>query len=228
MRIFANTREMFSEVHRDLFEMGIRVTPKTMQDKNIEGDEDYSTIELTAYAFAVMDTSDIDGMIKERGLNLDWCYADFQERINPERVNPGEAYKLRSEWEEFVHDGEFGYTYNERIRYQLVDTIKVLKFDAATRQAVLTIYEGGQDTNVRGGTRRVPCSMYYQFIIRDGKLDVIYTMRSNDFMTHFGYDIWMANALRNHIAKEVGVETGKLIYFGGSLHAYKKDLPETF
>jgi len=228
VRIFANTKEMQSEVHRDLFEMGVRVAPKTMQDKKVEGNEDFSTIELTAYAFAIMDTSDIDEMIKDRGDNLEWCYADFKERTSPDHVNPGEAYKLRDEWAEFVHGGEFAYTYNERIRYQLQKTIDVLKFDDATRQAVLTIYEGAQDSDNRAGKKRVPCSMYYQFMIRDGQLDVIYTMRSNDFMTHFGYDIWMANALRNHIAEAVGVKPGRLIYFGGSLHAYQKDLPKTF
>lgn len=228
MRIFANTKEMFSEVHRDLFEMGVRVAPKTMQDKKVEGNEDFSTIELTAYAFAIMDTKDIDESIKARGDNLEWCYADFKERTSPDHVNPGEAYKLREEWSEFVHDDKFAYTYNERIRYQLQKTIDVLKFDDATRQAVLTIYEGAQDSDNRAGKKRVPCSMYYQFMIRDGQLDVIYTMRSNDFMTHFGYDIWMANALRNYVAEAVGVKPGRLIYFGGSLHAYQKDLPNTF
>lgn len=228
MRIFKDCKEMISEVHRDLFEMGIRVNPKTMQDKFVEGDENYQTIELSGYSFAILNTDDLDQMIMDRKLSLVWCEADFRERINPEEINPGQAYTLRSEWDEFVHGGKFAYTYNERIRYQLEDTINILKFDPNTRQAVLTIYEGMKDTANRGGKNRVPCSMYYQFLIRDGKLDVIYTMRSSDFMTHFPYDIWMAARLRDLIAKEVEVPVGKLIFFSGSLHCYKKDMPETF
>lgn len=228
MRIFKNCKEMVSEVHRDLFEMGITVKPKTMQDKTVAGLKDFETLELSGYSFAIMDTADLDQMVEDRGLSLEWCYADLKERLSKERINPGEAYKLRGEWEEFVHNGEFAYTYNERLRYQVDKTIDVLKFDHDSRQAVVTIYEGTKDSENRAGIKRVPCSMYYQFLIRKGKLDVIYTMRSSDFMTHFPYDIWMATKLRDHIAEQVGVETGRMIFFSGSLHAYRKDIPETF
>lgn len=228
MRIFANCLEAMSEVHRDLFEMGIRVTPKTMQDKVIEGNKDFETIELQGYNFRILDTSDMDAMVEARGLNLQWCYDDLHERLSPSEINPGEAYKLREEWAEFVHEGKFAYTYNERIRTQLDKTIEILDNDKETRQAVITIYEGAKDSDNRLGKKRVPCSMYYQAIIRDGKLDLIYTMRSSDFMTHWPYDIWMAASLKNHIASHIGVEAGSLVYFAGSLHAYAKDVPETF
>ena len=237
MRIFANCKEMLSEVHRDLFEMGIRVKPKTMQDKVITGRKEYETIELSGYSFAIMDTADIDDMIKARGLNLEWCYADLAERLSPDLINPGTAYKLREEWEEFVHGDKFAYTYNERIREQLRDTIDVLEFDNASRQAVITIYNGTMDSANRGGLSRVPCSMYYQFLIRGNKLDVIYTMRSSDFMTHFPYDIWMAAQLQNRILSELNdkklinarmIKPGKLVFFSGSLHCYEKDIPHTF
>lgn len=228
MRIYKNCKEMVSEVHRDLFEMGVKVTPKTMQDKTITGQKDYETLELSGYSFAIMDTSDKDQMIEDRGLNLEWCYADFKERTSDDHINPGEAYKLREEWEEFVHNGEFAYTYNERIRYQLHKTIDVLRFDKDSRQAVLTIYEGAKDSDNRSGIKRVPCSMYYQFLVREGKLDVVYSMRSSDFLTHFPYDIWMAAALRDLIAEKIDVPAGRLIFFSGSLHAYRKDIPHTF
>lgn len=230
MRIFQNCAEMISEVHRDLFEMGVVVKPRTMQDKDVRGLKGFATLELSGYSFAIMETDDLDQMIEDRGLSLEWCETDFKERINtePPAINPGEAYKLRDEWEEFVHNGEFAYTYNERYIYQLTDTIEVLKFDPASRQAVMTVYEGAKDSGNRAGNKRVPCSMYYQFLVRDGKLDVIYTMRSSDFMVHFPYDIWMAARLRDHIAEKINVPVGRLIYFSGSLHAYQKDVPHTF
>ncbi len=228
MRIYQNCMEMLSEVHRDLFEMGQTVKPRTMQDKNIEGNEDFETLELSSYPFAIESPLDIDEMIQHRGLNIEWCRRDFEERTSTADINPGEAYKLREEWEEFVHGGKFAYTYNERLIYQLRETIKLLKFDPDTRQAVITIYEGGKDVHNRGGIKRVPCSMYYQFMVRNGALDCVYTMRSSDFMTHFPYDIWHAVMLQNLIAKEIGFPAGKLTFFSGSLHAYKKDVPKTF
>jgi thymidylate synthase len=228
MRIFKNCKEMDSEVHRDLFEMGVKVTPKTMQDKTVAGLKSYETLELSGYSFAIESTKDIDALIKKRNLNLEWCYADLEERLSKDRVNPGKAYKLRREWAEFIHNGEFAYTYNERLRYQVDLTIKLLNFDNNTRQGVITVYEGAKDASNRGGIKRVPCSMYYQFLVRKGKLNVIYTMRSSDFMTHFPYDIWMAAKLRDHIAERIKVKSGRLIFFSGSLHAYRKDIPETF
>lgn len=228
MRIYKNCKEMVSEVHRDLFEMGVKVTPKTMQDKTIAGRKDFETLELSGYSFAIQSTEDLDQMIEDRGLSLEWCYADLKERLSSDRVNPGEAYKLRGEWEEFVHNGEFAYTYNERLRYQVPRTVDLLKFDNDTRQAVITVYEGSKDSDNRGGLKRVPCSMYYQFLVRKGQLDVIYTMRSSDFMTHFPYDIWMAAKLRDHIAEQIDVKPGRLVFFSGSLHAYRKDIPHTF
>ena len=41
MRIYTNWDECYNEILRDLAEMGIVVRPKTMQDKNVEGNPDY-------------------------------------------------------------------------------------------------------------------------------------------------------------------------------------------
>jgi thymidylate synthase len=67
----------------------------------------------------------------------------------------------------------------------------------------------------------MPCSMYYQFMVRRGKLDVIYNMRSSDYDTHFRNDIYLAHSLRNYIAGKVNIESGLLHMNIGSLHRYK-------
>ena len=227
-RVYTNFKEAISENHRNLLEMGVLIRPKSMQDKIIEGNDDYATRELEAVEFTVLDTSDRDEMIlKFKGQPyLDWCKADVKERLSGEAMNPGEAYKLREVWGEFLHDGKFGYTYSERIAPQLQETIDLLKWDPQTRQAMITIYEGRLDSANRGGKVRVPCSLYYQFLYRDGKLDVIYTMRSNDLLEHMPADLWMAAEIQQHIADAIGVAPGRLFYFCGSLHAYAKDIPK--
>lgn len=68
--------------------------------------------------------------------------------------------------------------------------------------------------------------MFYQFMVRDGKLDVIYVMRSSDFATHFQNDIWLADELRRYIASQLNLPIGKFIMFVSSLHIYKKDWDE--
>src|SRR3990167_5296856 len=121
MRIFSNSYEAASELQRDLWEMGVEVPLKRMQDKNIEGDDRFLTKELFGYSFQVRDVSDNEKMLEFYNRNKEWADAEFLERTDQETYhNPGEAYKLRKEvWDEFIHHGSFAYTYNERMRGDL-------------------------------------------------------------------------------------------------------------
>lgn len=126
-------------------------------------------------------------------------------------------------------DGKFDYTYNERMAI-LPYTIQLLRSDSDTRKAVLPIFNGNgeDDTLYYYGSRRIPCSMYYDFLIRqNGKgekvLHICYHQRSSDFIVHFGNDIYLAWRLMEYVAKEVEVKPGYLYHTIDSLHAYKKD-----
>ncbi len=77
-------------------------------------------------------------------------------------------------------------------------------------------------------TERIPCSMYYDFLIRqNGKgekvLHICYHQRSSDFVTHFGNDVYLAWRLMEYVAKEVGSKTSYLYHTIDSLHTYQKD-----
>ena len=86
------------------------------------------------------------------------------------------------------------------------------------------MFDRHQDINNLGGKDRVPCSMYYQFYIRGGVLNMIYTMRSCDFLTHFVHDVYLACGLLSHVAGELGLKVGHFTHFIGSLHAYRRDM----
>lgn len=227
MRIFKNLDEMYKEVERELLHNGLVSQSSTVQDKDVHDNDDFMMKELIGFSYLVSDTSDKDQWLQDRGGSLQWANTDFTERIRPS-INPGEAYKIRPVWEEFLHDGKFAYTYSERMTGKISQVIDLLQNKANTRQAVISIYNPDIDDARRGGKMRVPCSMYYQFIARDGKLDVIYNMRSCDFAEHMPYDVWHAAKLRDLIAEQVGLKPGDLIHFIGSLHAFKKDKREIF
>ena len=144
-------------------------------------------------------------------------------------MNPGEAYKLRHDvWDEFLVERSyaiekrFEYTYAERMHDQIKVNVEELKKHPETRQAIIQIHNRMRDQEMMG-KERIPCSMTYIFMIRDGKLDIIYYMRSTDFATHFQNDIWLAMELQNWMAAQIGREVGKYIMFANSLHIYKKD-----
>jgi hypothetical protein len=156
----------------------------------------------------------------------------------PERFWPRHAGHDEDELDEF---GDRGCNYDLRwgIRFQygdLDDVVRRLVKSPLTRQAYLPIWFP-EDTGAPEG-ERVPCSIGYHFMIREGRLHVSYTIRACDFMRHFKDDVYMAVRLaqwvRNRITGEVlaeGAVTHQLIEMGeltmhiGSFHIFDGDRP---
>ena len=246
MRIFADHEQAIKELLRELKELGITVPISHMQDKWVKGDKNFYTKELIGYSYKVSQADKkLDEMVRflypgEAGDGvIDYCQKELSDRLAGVARNPGEAHKSRySIWEEFLEDQQkFSYTYSERISDpalesdQIKKVIEELTESPDSRQAIVQIFNYLYDDKNIGGKHRIPCSLHYQFLLRNKKLHGIYCMRSNDLLTHYVVDIWLACQIQMHIAKmlsrrlgeEVGV--GSFTYFGGSLHAYAKDFP---
>lgn len=230
MRIFSNTHDLMSEMGRELSSYGAIVKPKHYQNKYIEGNKDFVTKEIICQQYCLTGMPDPEWLFiytKAR----DWADAEFSERINPQPINPGKAWELRKDlWEQFLVDGLFDYTYSERMVGTIDHLIELLRSDYDTRKAVLPIFNGNgyDDTDYYDGTARIPCSMYYDFLIRcnprgENVLHICYHQRSSDFIQHFGNDVYLAWRLMEYVAKEVGIKPGYLYHTIDSLHAYKKD-----
>lgn len=255
MRIYSSSRELMSEMGRDLWEMGHEVKPKTYQNKVIEGDENFITKEEFCKQYCLTSLNDPEFLFIFTKAK-EWADAELKERLSGECINPGKAWELRKEvWQQFlVEDDEptpdmiepyyFDYTYSGRINSSVINPvfdenerydverksyiptiealIKLLKFDPDTRKAVLPIFTD-QDCDYYDGSRRIPCSMYYGFFIREGQLNMTYHQRSSDFVCHFGNDVYLAWRTMEYVADRVGVKPGHLIHTIDSLHCYKKD-----
>ena len=229
MRIYINPIDMIKEVERDLFEMGIRYSTETVQDKNVKNDPDYETIELMGYAYTLKNTEVEDAMklLEYMDLNKNWAVGETEERLYRQHyhLNPGRNWKNnRKVWEPFLRDGVFSYSYAERWQHQIPYVVNELTRHKNSRQAMITMYDTCRDLMNWGGRDRVPCSVSYQFIIREEKLHVIYNQRSCDFISFFAYDVYLTIMLLRKIANEIDIEPGTFIHFIGSLHAFAKDL----
>lgn len=242
MRIFANPYELMSEVGRDLWEMGIETHPKTMQNKNVENNEMFKTKELICEQYCLMSlgTAQEEDMLFRYSDSKKWAQAELRERaiyIEGQPINPGTAYLQRADiWNNFLVDGKFDYTYNERIHFadmakandsNLYLVIDELKRNPDTRQGIIPLYHP-TDVQFIGGKRRVPCSIYYNFLVRNDVngnqvLHICYHQRSSDFVTHFGNDVWLAYKLMEFVANILGIKPGYLYHTIDSLHSYKKD-----
>lgn len=231
MRLYTNAKETFEEIKRDLAEMGLWVHPKTMQDKNIEGNPNYETIELQNYCYTILDAKSKD----IPNVSQPWADAEFKERITKpidgQFINPGEAYKLREDvWNEFLHDGKLGYTYNELLwnNNQFEKIVDRLREDPDSRQLWISLWDPNRDADLLGGISRVPCSLGYCFQVREGKLNMHYVMRSCDFSTHFANDVYLAIKLLEYVAELTGYEVGSFTHTIFSLHVYRKDIKGVF
>lgn len=224
MRIYTNWQECYEEVKRDLAEMGIRVFPKSMQDKK----GDFETLELQNYSYSLLNanSSDISGVIQP------WADSEFNERIDPSgNINPGNAWELRKDvWTEYLHEGKMAYTYNERLflNDQLNKIIERLKEDKDSRQLWVSIWNPEIDPDKLGGVSRVPCSLGYNFQYREGELNMHYIMRSCDFSTHFINDVYLAIKLLEYVAEKTGLKVGSFTHTMFSLHVYKEDVSKVF
>jgi len=221
-----------NELKRDIAELGTKVHPQTMQDKQIADDPDYETQEYLNMIYTVTqpDLNDLWG-----SANVTWCEAEWLERL--QGLQPGDprlaAWKLRPQvWQEFADRG-FGYTYGERYRSHpdssngvLVSIIDELRFHPDSRQLFMPVWREMDNTEL--GDRRVPCSLGYWFALRGSRLHITYLQRSGDYFTHLANDMYLTHKLQQYVAQQIGAKTGNFVHWLGSLHVYRKDVADVF
>lgn len=117
------------------------------------------------------------------------------------------------------HYGDYGdrAAYGSQIGY----VVNTLKNDPSSRRAVIALWNGAMDTEP--GHQDYPCTLTFGFRIRDGKLNMTVTMRSNDIWRGTSSDVIQFSMLHQTVAKLVGVEPGHYTHMVHSLHMYKTD-----
>ena len=66
------------------------------------------------------------------------------------------------------------------------------------------------------------CTNAVQYMIRDGHLDAIVQMRSNDAVYGFNNDVAWQRHVMNNLASDLSVPVGDLHWQVGSLHVYDR------
>lgn len=173
------------------------------------------------------------------GADQPWAAEHFAERVSGKPLNPPPSHvKWRMKTSDYMVDGKFDHTYPERmwpkglmtgIRFDigdLYDVARLLDKDPTTRQAVMPMFTY-EDITAGIEGRRVPCSLSWNFIIRDGYMHCTYTMRSCDAVRHMHNDIYFANKLVLWMISNIrhDVKPGKLMMTVSSLHCFENDKP---
>ncbi|MEV3923494.1 thymidylate synthase [Actinomadura coerulea] len=137
-------------------------------------------------------------------------------------------YTYNQQLKQFADDHILRGAYGPRLRSwagdadQLDQVRQELLDDPDTRRAVIQLWDAARDHR---GHRDVPCTLGYQFLLRDGRLDMHTTMRSQDLWLGFCYDLFAATVLHELMAGWVGAELGHYHLHVTSLHLYAEHLP---
>jgi hypothetical protein len=161
------------------------------------------------------------------GRHIHWCADPFHngatvgrfDHTYPERFWPKHAYGNTHP------DADASFPmWGIRFAYgDLSDVVDLLNTNPHTRQAYLPIWFP-EDTGATEG-QRVPCTLGYHFMIRDGALSMRYYIRSMDVYRHMFNDMYFAGRLMRWMADQVdGVHTGDLIVHIASLHMFTNDV----
>ena len=92
-----------------------------------------------------------------------------------------------------------------------------------SRRAVVSMWETSRDTPSDLTNPDKPCTLSLQFLIRDGALHLIVSMRSNDAWLGMPYDMFCFMAIQRLAADLLDVRSGTYVHNVGSLHLYEKD-----
>jgi thymidylate synthase len=120
----------------------------------------------------------------------------------------------------YTFGGHYGVKYVEQVSW----IARQLKRDGCTRQAVMNIWRERPEPS-----RDLPCTLSLQWLIRDGQLHCVSTMRSSDVWLGLPYDLHTFSAMTAHLAlvlkrfHNLEVELGWLHNTAGSRHLYKRD-----
>lgn len=113
----------------------------------------------------------------------------------------------------------------------LNDLVSLFLRDPLTRQGYVPVWFP-EDLAAAAESKRVPCTLGYHFILRDGRFHVIYPMRSCDFIRHFRDDVYLTIRLLLWILQLLqfkdpgnwnGVFPGTFTMHITSLHLFESD-----
>lgn len=195
--------------------------------QDTSGDPQFSTYELLNDTLEIKVPDDQAAWELDTQPNLPWAEEHFQERVSQRPYNPPPSHERwpfaqKNNKGHVDAYGKFSHTYPERfwprhanvppgapaghhgIRFgygDLNDVVDLLVRNPLTRQAYLPVWFP-EDIYAAWLQERVPCTIGYHFMIRNGALHCWYTMRSCDFVRYLRDDVYMAGRLMQWVVNE--------------------------
>lgn len=227
---------------------------------DVSASDMHDTYELQDVTVRIDEKVSLSDWVQVPGVNQPWAEEHFSERVGGVPLNPAPSHERwpwsrHNRQHQSGEQHQFSHTYPERIwpkkanggqqhggprngqvpmlgiRFpygDLMDVVDMLRRSPYTRQAFLPIWFP-EDTGA-AQRQRVPCTLGYHFMIRDGALSCRYYMRSCDLIRHFSDDVYLALLLQEHMVSHVAgaitdyeLRRGDLVMHVASMHAFRGD-----
>lgn len=215
---FNSVEESYQGLISALLNEGTRVAPRGL-----------GTLELTPVAVTINDPRRNVISNKCRRLNYGFMNAELSWIMSGS--NETWITHYNKNWMSFSDDGlTLNGAYGDRVfKYrgpsvlvdQFTSAYELLRDDPDSRQATIVLFNPELDYRQ---TKDKPCTNLMRFKIRDGKLQMIVFMRSNDVMLGYPYDVFNFTSMQAIMASMLGVELGTYTHIVDSFHIYENDV----
>ncbi len=121
----------------------------------------------------------------------------------------------------YLLNGAYGPPFKQQLAY----VANLLNKDPNSRQAVMTIWKRNPKPS-----KDIPCTVAVQFIVREGYIHCIVTMRSSDVGMGLPYDMLTFTCMAAEVASKLKepVELGNCYITAGSRHVYKDQVDKLY
>lgn len=117
-----------------------------------------------------------------------------------------------------IHGGYGPRLFGQDENAQIWNVIALLKENSTSRRAVAQIFDRSDHRSPR--FKDIPCTCTMQFLLRDGLLHMVVSMRSNDAFVGLPHDVFAFTMLQEMVARSLNAEPGRYVHNVGSLHLY--------
>ncbi|MDB5281952.1 MAG: thyA, partial [Bacteroidota bacterium] len=137
-------------------------------------------------------------------------------------------YETESFDGETIYGGYGPRLFNMHEKYNQVNNIiELLKQKPNSRRAVIQLFDA---VDISQDFKEIPCTCTLQFMIRNKKLHMHVSMRSNDAYWGLPHDVFVFTMMQEIIARTLNVDLGIYSHSVGSLHLYaeKKEFAQQY
>lgn len=126
-----------------------------------------------------------------------------------------------------IYHGAYGFRLRHRFGFdQFQRVYEALQHNPSTRQAVLQVWDPRIDlpsTDGAAAAEDIPCNVCALIKVRQGRLEWLQILRSNDLLLGVPYNFIQFTTLQEVMAGWLGIDVGEYHHVSDSLHVYERD-----